>query len=104
MTPPVPADSREAGRTGFESMDSGPSTGDDAGPKAGAAQPPAATAERSKLWFDETVVVPDAFRDLLVNYSHVPPGDVDEHVIGIVSLRRSLFSPFCKPPLSYHNY
>lgn len=85
-------------------MASGPSTGDDAGPKAEAGQPPAATAERSKLWFDETVVVPDAFRDLLVNYSHVPPGDVDEHVIQIVSPRRSLPPPFYKPPLSYHSY
>lgn len=85
-------------------MASGPPTGDDAGPKAEAGQPPAATAERSKLWFDETVVVPDAFRDLLVNYSHVPPGDVDEHVIQIVSLRRSLLPPFCKPTLSYHSY
>lgn len=64
-------------------MDSGPTTGDDAGPKAG--QRPAATAERSKLWFDETVVVPDAFRDLLVNYSRTAPADVDEHVIQIVS-------------------
>lgn len=86
-------------------MDSGPSTGDDAGPKSEAGQPPAATAERSRLWFDETVVVPDAFRALLVNYSHVAPEDVDEHVIEIVSLRRSPLSPFCKPPpLSYHSY
>lgn len=64
-------------------MDTGSPTGDNAGPKAG--QPPAATAERSKLWFDETVVVPDAFRDLLVNYSSIPAADVDEHVIQIVS-------------------
>ncbi|POS76523.1 methyltransferase [Diaporthe helianthi] len=56
-------------------------TDDNAGPKAG--HPPAATAERSKLWFDETVVVPDAFRDLLVNYSGIPAADVDEHVIQI---------------------
>lgn len=60
-------------------MDPGPQTGDNAGP------PPAATAERSKLWFDETVVVPDAFRDLLVNYSGIPAADIDEHVIQIVS-------------------
>lgn len=66
-------------------MDSAPPTGDDAVPRAEAVQRPAATAERSKLWFDETVVVPDAFRDLLMKYSHVPPGDVDEHVIQIVS-------------------
>lgn len=85
-------------------MASGPPTGDDARPKAGAGQPPAATAERSKLWFDETVVVPDAFRDVLVNYSHVPPDDVDEHVIQIVSPRRSLFPPFSKPHLSHHSY
>lgn len=65
----------------------GPPTGDDAGPGPEAGNPPAATAERSKLWFDETVVVPDAFRDLLVNYSGVAPGDVDQHVIQIVSLR-----------------
>lgn len=64
---------------------SGPPTGDDAGPRAEAGHPPAATAERSKLWFDETVVVPDAFRDLLVNYSRIPAADVDEHVIQIVS-------------------
>ncbi|KAK2608155.1 hypothetical protein N8I77_006783 [Diaporthe amygdali] len=62
-------------------MDTGPSTGGEAGPQA--EHPPAATAERSKLWFDETVVVPDAFRDVLVTYSHIPPGDVDEHVIQI---------------------
>lgn len=68
-------------------MDSAPPTGDDAVPRAEAVQRPAATAERSKLWFEETVVVPDAFRDLLVNYSHIPPGDLDEHVIQIVSLR-----------------
>lgn len=66
-------------------MDAGPPTGDDAGPKAEAGHRPAATAERSKLWFDETVVVPDAFRDLLVNYGRISPADVDEHVIQIVS-------------------
>ncbi|KAI3396086.1 hypothetical protein diail_503 [Diaporthe ilicicola] len=55
--------------------------GDDAG--ATAEPQPAATAERSKLWFDETVVVPDAFRAVLVNYSHIPPADVDDHVIQI---------------------
>ncbi|KAG8162469.1 hypothetical protein KVR01_008234 [Diaporthe batatas] len=62
-------------------MASRPPADDDAGPKAW--QPPAATAERSKLWFDETVVVPDAFRDLLVRYSGVPAADVDEHVMQI---------------------
>lgn len=66
-------------------MDTGPPTGDDAGPKAKAGHRPAATAERSKLWFDETVVVADAFRDLLVNYGRISPADVDEHVIQIVS-------------------
>lgn len=64
-------------------MNSGPPPSDDAEPQGG--HRPAATAERSKLWFDETVVVPDAFRDLLVNYSRVPPSEVDEHVIQIVS-------------------
>lgn len=64
-------------------MNTAPPTGDNAEPKAW--QPPAATAERSKLWFDETVVVPDAFRDLLVKYSGIPAADVDEHVIQIVS-------------------
>lgn len=64
-------------------MATAPPTDDSAGPKSW--QPPAATAERSKLWFDETVVVPDAFRDLLVKYSGVPTADVDEHVIQIVS-------------------
>lgn len=78
-------------------MASGPPTGDDAGPKAEAGQPPAATAERSKLWFDETVVVPDAFRDLLVKYSHIPAGDVDEHVIQIVSPRHAPL-PFANAP------
>lgn len=64
-------------------MDTGQSAGDDA--VARAEHQLAATAERSKLWFDESVVVPEAFRDLLVNYSHIPPADVDEHVIQIVS-------------------
>lgn len=75
----------------------GPPTGDDAGPGPEAGNPPAATAERSKLWFDETVVVPDAFRDLLVNYSGVAPGDVDEHVIQIVSPRLAFSSPETVP-------
>jgi SAM-dependent methyltransferase len=67
-------------------MDTVPQTGDNVAPKA--EQRPAATAERSKLWFDETVVVPEAFRELLVNYSHIPAEDVDEHVIQIVSPAR----------------
>lgn len=75
-------------------MDTGPPTGDNVGPNAG--HPPAATAERSKLWFDETVVVPAAFRDLLVNYSGIPAADVDEHVIQIVSSA----APALKPPQS----
>lgn len=92
---PVTPPARQIPEKPDASMDSGPRTGDDAGPRAEAGQPPAATAERSKLWFDETVVVPDAFRDLLVNYSHVAPGDVDEHVIEIVSV----LAPFA--PLSF---
>ena len=82
-------------------MDTRTSTGDNAGPNSW--QPPAATAERSKLWFEETVVVPDAFRDLLVNYSGIPAADVDEHVIQIVSPRHVPLS-FPKTPLSYHSY
>lgn len=66
-----------------QSMDSGTPTGGDAGLVA--QNQPAATAERSKLWFDETVVVPDAFRDIMSNYSHIPAADIDEHVIQIVS-------------------
>lgn len=76
---------------------SGLPTGDDAGPKAEAEQRPAATADRSKLWFDETVVVPDAFRDLLVNYSRIPAADVDEHVVQIVSPRHMRPSLSCPP-------
>lgn len=80
-------------------MATGPPTGDNAGPKA--ERPPAATAERSKLWFDETVVVPDAFQDLLVNYSGIPAAEVDEHVIQIVSSSPpALKPPYC-PDLLY---
>lgn len=88
MTPPARQIPKKPDAPAWN-MASGPPTGDDAGPSAEAGQPPAATAERSKLWFDETVVVPDAFRDLLVNYSHIPAGDVDEHVIQIVSPRHA---------------
>lgn len=48
--------------------------------------PPRASADRIPLWFDESVVVPDEFRDLLVQYSHIPPDDVNEHVIRVVSM------------------
>ncbi|KAJ9145285.1 Methyltransferase [Pleurostoma richardsiae] len=43
--------------------------------------PPRAPDETTKKWFDESVVVPAAFSDLLVNYSHIPPSEVDKHVI-----------------------
>ncbi|KAH8776257.1 hypothetical protein F5883DRAFT_639957 [Diaporthe sp. PMI_573] len=64
-------------------MDTVPPTDDNAEPNP--EQRPAATAERSKLWFDETVVVPDAFRNLLLNYSRIPAADVEKHVIQIVT-------------------
>lgn len=47
-----------------------------------------AFTDRIPLWFDESVVVPDEFRELLVQYSHVPPDEVDEHVIRVVSMAR----------------
>lgn len=43
------------------------------------------TAERSHLWWEETTTVPDAFRKLLSEYAHIPPEEVDEHVVKIVS-------------------
>ncbi|KAJ4387287.1 hypothetical protein N0V93_007876 [Gnomoniopsis smithogilvyi] len=44
---------------------------------------PNATAARSHLWFEETTIVPDAFRKLLVEYSHIPSEEVDEHVVRV---------------------
>lgn len=52
--------------------------------------PPRAPSDLSKRFFDETVTVPDAFRELLEKYSHVPPGEVDEHVLQLV---RNCFPP-----------
>lgn len=54
---------------------------------------PRAAAAKSHLWFEETVVVPDEFRDLLVKYSHIPAEEVDEHVVRVVSGR-----PLPAPP------
>lgn len=54
------------------------------------AGPPRASAEKAKQWFDETVSVPDSFRDLLVDYSHVPADKVDSHVVALVSDSRPL--------------
>lgn len=48
-------------------------------------EPPRAAAAKSHLWFEESVVVPDKFRELLVKYSHIPPEEVDEHVVRVVS-------------------
>lgn len=48
--------------------------------------PPRASADRIPLWYEESVVVPDEFRDLLVQYSHIPPDEVDEHVTRVVSM------------------
>ncbi|KAJ4419499.1 hypothetical protein N0V82_004944 [Gnomoniopsis sp. IMI 355080] len=45
--------------------------------------PSGATAARSHLWYEETTVVPDAFRKLLVEYSHIQPQEVDEHVVRV---------------------
>ncbi|KAF3763351.1 hypothetical protein M406DRAFT_261401 [Cryphonectria parasitica EP155] len=45
--------------------------------------PPAASAARTHLWFEETTVVPQAFRTLLVEYSHILPEEVEEHVIRV---------------------
>lgn len=47
---------------------------------------PRATASRSHLWFEDSVVVPDEFRKLLVEYSHIPAEKIDEHVVQVVSL------------------
>lgn len=46
---------------------------------------PRAAVARTQLWFEDTAVVPDVFRDLLVEYSHIPPGQVDEHIVRVVS-------------------
>lgn len=47
--------------------------------------PPRASADRIPLWFEEKVTVPAEFRDLLVEYSHVPHEEANEHVIRVVS-------------------
>lgn len=61
-------------------------------------QPPpsGATAARTHLWFEETTIVPDAFRKLLVEYSHIPPEEVDEHVVKVVR------SPLPSITLNHH--
>lgn len=48
-------------------------------------------APQATEWFRDTAVVPDAFRDLLLEYSHIPPAEVDEHVVRIVSIDRVSF-------------
>lgn len=47
--------------------------------------PPRALVDHISLWFEESVVVPDEFRNLLVQYSHIQPEEVDEHVLCVVS-------------------
>lgn len=59
------------------------------------AGPPRASADRVSLWFEDTVVVPDEFRELLVQYSHIPPDEVDEHIIRVVSMGSSFFYDKC---------
>lgn len=44
-----------------------------------------AKAGQTHLWFEDSVVVPDEFRNLLVKYSHISPAEVDEHVLQVVS-------------------
>lgn len=64
-------------------------------------QPPApsgATAARTHLWFEETTIVPDAFRKLLVEYSHIPPEEVDDHVVKVVC-----FTPPIIVTLNHHH-
>lgn len=66
----------------------GPEAGPKAEDNAGRGQPqppPGAIAARTQLWYEDTVVVSDEFRDLLVQYSHVQPSEVDEHVLQVVS-------------------
>lgn len=61
--------------------------------------PSGASAARSHLWYEETTVVPDAFRKLLIEYSHIPPDEVDEHVIRVVS--PMTFLPSSPVPKTY---
>ncbi len=47
--------------------------------------PPRADASTATKWFEDTTTVDGAFRELLENYSHVPPADVVRHVVKTVS-------------------
>lgn len=52
-----------------------------------------ALAARTHRWFEDTVVVPDEFRALLVEYSHILPDEVDEHVLQVVSSSSPVVTP-----------
>lgn len=41
--------------------------------------------EHTVKWFDETATVPPQARELLENYSHIPPAEVQDHVVTLVS-------------------
>ncbi len=47
--------------------------------------PPRASHAAALKWFETTTVVSGDFRELLEKYSHIPPEQVDQHVIQLVS-------------------
>lgn len=49
------------------------------------AQQIGSTQDRTEKWFTPTVVVPAPARELLENYSHIPPAEVEDHLITLVS-------------------
>lgn len=81
-------------------VNAGPSTQDsddgthhnEGGAGEGVGEGQGALAARTHRWFEDTVVVPDEFRTLLVKYSHISPDKVDEHVLQVVS---------CSPYLTF---
>lgn len=79
-------------------LDAAPPAGDDAPSQAASTntgeeseQPAVAATEMPgpHIWYEETTIVPDAFRKLLVEYSHIPSEEVDAHVVRVVSCPNS---------------
>lgn len=89
--------------------DAGPSTQDNDGGTphneggAGEGEGQGALAARTHRWFEDTVVVPDGFRTLLVEYSHISPDKVDEHVLQVVSSSPLSYLPrYKRTSLKHH--